>query len=90
MVDCDGAGFCMERITGTDFELTQFIGNGYGDGRAISVAEVLTAAGNPWELQLKGAGPTPFCRGADGRAVLRSSVIRLSHCFVPVAVVRSP
>jgi len=49
-------------------------GNGYGDGRAISVAEVLTAAGNPWELQLKGAGPTPFCRGADGRAVLRSSV----------------
>jgi len=27
-----------------------------------------------WELQLKGAGPTPFCRGADGRAVLRSSV----------------
>eukprot|EP00457_Paulinella_chromatophora_P001889 gb/GEZN01001891.1/.p1 GENE.gb/GEZN01001891.1/~~gb/GEZN01001891.1/.p1 ORF type:complete len:743 (+),score=117.51 gb/GEZN01001891.1/:38-2230(+) len=101
-------------------------GNGYGDGRAISVAEVLVPASvsvvsaasasavsgvsNPlgstvsrvsndereegewqdeegdeeiseegkthrrWELQLKGAGPTPFCRGADGRAVLRSSV----------------
>jgi len=28
-----------------------------------------------WELQLKGSGTTPFCRGADGRAVLRSSVI---------------
>jgi len=26
------------------------------------------------EMQLKGGGPTPYCRGADGRAVLRSSV----------------
>ena len=29
---------------------------------------------NGYELQLKGAGQTPFCRGADGRAVLRSSI----------------
>ena len=51
-------------------------GNGYGDGRALSVAEVLAAGGDGgrWELQLKGAGTTPFCRGGDGRAVLRSSV----------------
>ncbi len=48
-------------------------GNGYGDGRAISVAEVV-AGGRRWELQLKGGGPTPYCRGGDGRAVLRSSV----------------
>ncbi len=48
-------------------------GNGYGDGRAISVAEVV-ADGKRWELQLKGGGPTPYCRGGDGRAVLRSSV----------------
>ncbi|MBT0585641.1 protein adenylyltransferase SelO [Alteromonas oceanisediminis] len=48
-------------------------GNGYGDGRAISVLEVLRQ-GKRWEMQLKGAGPTPYCRGADGRAVLRSSV----------------
>merc|ERR1712054_409929 len=48
-------------------------GNGYGDGRALSIGEVVTAAGTRWELQLKGAGRTPFCRGADGRAVLRSS-----------------
>ena len=48
-------------------------GNGYGDGRAISVAE-LRSGGKNWELQLKGGGPTPYCRGADGRAVLRSSV----------------
>jgi len=48
-------------------------GNGYGDGRAISVFEGIFK-GNRWEMQLKGAGPTPYCRGADGRAVLRSSV----------------
>ena len=30
--------------------------------------------GARWEMQLKGGGTTPFCRGADGRAVLRSSV----------------
>ena len=48
-------------------------GNGYGDGRAISVFEGLFN-GQRWELQLKGGGPTPYCRGADGRAVLRSSV----------------
>jgi uncharacterized protein YdiU (UPF0061 family) len=48
-------------------------GNGYGDGRAISVFEGLFR-GRRWEMQLKGGGPTPYCRGADGRAVLRSSV----------------
>ncbi|MFK2900822.1 YdiU family protein [Dyella jejuensis] len=45
-----------------------------GDGRAISLGEVLTAQGERLELQLKGAGMTPYSRGADGRAVLRSSV----------------
>ncbi len=44
-----------------------------GDGRAISLGE-LVADGRRWELQLKGAGATPYSRGADGRAVLRSSV----------------
>lgn len=48
-------------------------GNGYGDGRAISVYEGVLG-GRRWEMQLKGGGPTPYCRGADGRAVLRSSV----------------
>lgn len=37
-------------------------GNGYGDGRAISVGEVVVD-GERWEMQLKGAGQTPFCRG---------------------------
>ena len=45
-----------------------------GDGRAITLGETINAAGERWELQLKGAGPTPYSRSADGRAVLRSSV----------------
>jgi uncharacterized protein YdiU (UPF0061 family) len=45
-----------------------------GDGRAITLGEVINAAGERYELQLKGAGPTPYSRSADGRAVLRSSV----------------
>ncbi|MBD2428455.1 YdiU family protein [Phormidium sp. FACHB-1136] len=48
-------------------------GNGYGDGRAILVFEGMIN-GQRWEMQLKGGGPTPYCRGGDGRAVLRSSV----------------
>ncbi len=45
-----------------------------GDGRAIQLGEVLTDEGKRWDLQLKGAGQTLYSRGADGRAVLRSSV----------------
>ena len=48
-------------------------GNGYGDGRAVSVLEAVID-GERWEMQLKGGGRTPYSRGADGRAVLRSSV----------------
>lgn len=45
-----------------------------GDGRAITLGEVLATDGQSYELQLKGAGPTAYSRRADGRAVLRSSV----------------
>ncbi|KAM5250604.1 protein adenylyltransferase SelO, mitochondrial [Hipposideros larvatus] len=45
-----------------------------GDGAAMYLGEVCTAAGERWELQLKGTGPTPFSRQADGRKVLRSSI----------------
>jgi uncharacterized protein YdiU (UPF0061 family) len=48
-------------------------GNGYGDGRAVSVLEAVIND-QRWEMQLKGGGRTPYCRGADGRAVLRSSI----------------
>jgi len=39
-----------------------------GDGRALMLGEVVAPDGARWELQLKGAGRTPFSRGADGRA----------------------
>ncbi|MBW3550728.1 MAG: YdiU family protein, partial [Proteobacteria bacterium] len=50
-----------------------------GDGRAITLGETIarpkgTPEGERWELQLKGAGPTPYSRSADGRAVMRSSI----------------
>lgn len=44
-----------------------------GDGRALQLGEVDTPAGT-MELQLKGAGATPYSRMGDGRAVLRSSI----------------
>ena len=44
-----------------------------GDGRAHLLGEI-AAAGSGWEIQLKGAGQTPYSRFADGRAVLRSSI----------------
>lgn len=62
-------------IYGTEFyqQCPFQTGNGYGDGRAMSVLEAVIN-GQRWEMQLKGGGRTPYCRGADGRAVLRSSV----------------
>lgn len=45
-----------------------------GDGRAITLGELAAADGSRQELQLKGAGRTPYSRTADGRAVLRSSL----------------
>lgn len=44
-----------------------------GDGRAILLGELIHE-GKRFELQLKGAGETPYSRSADGRAVLRSSL----------------
>ena len=45
-----------------------------GDGRAIALGEVIDVNGQRQTLQLKGAGPTPYSRMGDGRAVLRSSL----------------
>ena len=45
-----------------------------GDGRAIALGDLTGPDGRTWTLQLKGAGPTPYSRTADGLAVLRSSV----------------
>ncbi|CAI9290176.1 unnamed protein product [Lactuca saligna] len=45
-----------------------------GDGRAITLGELVNSKNERWELQLKGAGKTPYSRFADGLAVLRSSI----------------
>ncbi len=45
-----------------------------GDGRAINLGEIVNQRGERWALQIKGAGPTPYSRNADGLAVLRSSL----------------
>ncbi|KAI8818936.1 uncharacterized protein EV422DRAFT_559109 [Fimicolochytrium jonesii] len=45
-----------------------------GDGRAITLGEIANSRNEKWELQLKGAGMTPYSRFADGYAVLRSSI----------------
>jgi serine/tyrosine/threonine adenylyltransferase len=45
-----------------------------GDGRALLLGEMRDAGGQPQEIQLKGAGKTPYSRMGDGRAVLRSSI----------------
>ncbi|RWV79739.1 hypothetical protein GW17_00059078, partial [Ensete ventricosum] len=45
-----------------------------GDGRAINLGEILNSRGERWDLQLKGAGKTPYSRFADGLAVLCSSI----------------
>lgn len=45
-----------------------------GDGRAINLGEIINRHSERWVLQLKGAGPTPYRRSADGLAVLRSSI----------------
>jgi uncharacterized protein YdiU (UPF0061 family) len=45
-----------------------------GDGRGLLLGEQPDPRGRLWDLHLKGAGPTPFARQGDGRAVLRSSI----------------
>ncbi|XP_055859967.1 protein adenylyltransferase SelO, mitochondrial-like isoform X2 [Biomphalaria glabrata] len=45
-----------------------------GDGAAMYLGEILNEKGERWEIQLKGAGKTPYSRSADGRKVLRSSI----------------
>ena len=46
-----------------------------GDGRAMTLGELPAGDSSAtWDIQLKGAGPTPYSRFADGRAVLRSSI----------------
>jgi hypothetical protein len=45
-----------------------------GDGRALLIAQVRNTQGELWDVQLKGAGLTPYSRFGDGRAVMRSTI----------------
>ena len=60
-----------------------------GDGRAYVIAQGEGPDGNPWEVQLKGAGRTPFSRFGDGRAVMRS-VLREYLCSEHMAALGVP
>ncbi len=71
----------QSRIPGDQRIATRYAGHQFGvwagqlgDGRAISLGEFVTSSRGRLEVQVKGAGPTPFSRRGDGRAVLRSSV----------------
>lgn len=71
-------GYQFGRITGQ-----------LGDGRAATLGDIRNSKGQLWEIQLKGAGKTPYSRTADGRAVLRSS-IREFLCSEYVGSLRIP
>ncbi|MEM7467852.1 MAG: YdiU family protein [Pseudomonadota bacterium] len=70
-----------QKLSGMDPHATCYGGHQFGnwagqlgDGRAIMLGEIVNSENEHWTLQLKGAGPTPYSRSADGLAVLRSSV----------------
>ena len=75
------------RLSGSDPIAMKYAGHQFGswvpqlgDGRAILLGEVRNAAGEKWDLHLKGAGKTAFSRFGDGRAVLRSSIREYLAC----------
>ena len=69
----EGPGYPWAQCYG-GFQFGQWAGQ-LGDGRAISLFETTNpTTGTRYELQLKGAGLTPYSRFADGKAVLRSSI----------------
>ena len=64
-----------------------------GDGRAVLLGETVTADGQRFDIQLKGAGPTPYSRGGDGRSplgpVLREYIVSEAMAALGVATTRS-
>ena len=60
-----------------------------GDGRALLIGQVRNAKGELWDIQLKGAGKTPYSRFGDGRAVMRST-IREYLCSEAMAALNIP
>lgn len=65
--------FCPRAALYAGHQFGQFVPQ-LGDGRAMLLGQVRNRRHALWDLQVKGAGPTPYSRFADGRAVLRSSI----------------
>jgi len=69
------------RLEGDQRIATRYAGHQFGiwagqlgDGRAMSLGEIINPENKRFEIQMKGAGLTPFSRMGDGKAVIRSSV----------------
>jgi uncharacterized protein YdiU (UPF0061 family) len=64
-----------------------------GDGRAVLLGEVRAPDGTRWDIQLKGAGRTPFSRAGDGRAalgpVLREYIVSEAMHALGISTTRS-
>ena len=64
-----------------------------GDGRAVLLGEVVAPSGGRFDIQLKGAGRTPFSRGGDGRAwlgpVLREYVVSEAMAAMGIPTTRA-
>ncbi|MCL2378340.1 MAG: YdiU family protein [Defluviitaleaceae bacterium] len=64
-----------------------------GDGRAVMLGEQVTPAGSMFDIQLKGAGPTPFSRGGDGFAallpMLREYIVSEAMHYLGIPTTRS-
>ena len=60
-----------------------------GDGRALLIGQARNNQGELWDIQLKGAGRTPYSRFGDGRAVMRST-IREYLCSEAIAALGIP
>jgi uncharacterized protein YdiU (UPF0061 family) len=72
--NADGGGIYPWAQCYGGYQFGQWAGQ-LGDGRAISLFEATNEkTGTRYEIQLKGAGKTPYSRFADGKAVLRSSI----------------
>ena len=70
-LEFEGLIFCSSYYSGHQFG--HYVPR-LGDGRAVMLGEVKTKEGLYYEMQLKGAGLTPFSRMGDGKAVVRSSI----------------
>ncbi|NVD35757.1 protein adenylyltransferase SelO [Marinobacter lutaoensis] len=79
--DWTGIGAGTELLEGMDPVAMKYTGHQFGvynaelgDGRGLLLWETVGPDGRRWDWHLKGAGPTPYSRFGDGRAVLRSSI----------------